>query len=106
MDSNTKAPIECTSTMLEKRSMLGRNARLEVGIQLAGGQHWSLEKRDGFVEDTLVAGHVEIVGRRVGQPEEIVGHACAHAAAHRFVPPVLYVALNELPRRRLQDLRA
>jgi hypothetical protein len=40
------------------------------------------------------------------EPEEIVGTTRAQAAARRFVPPVLDVALDELPGRSAQQMLA
>src|ERR1019366_850996 len=79
MDSHAETPIERPRTMLEERPMLGRDARLEIGRQLSGGEHRPLEEWDGLVEDRLVTGHVELVARHAGAPEGGGGGAGADA---------------------------
>ncbi len=58
-----------------------RDARLEVRLHLASGQHRPVEERDGLVQDRPVAGNVEIVACHVRQPEQVVGDAGPHPAA-------------------------
>ena len=46
------------------------------------------------------------MGDRVGEPGPIVGDARAHALARMRQPPMLHVALDELPRRGAQQVLA
>ena len=49
---------------------------------------------------------VDVAGDDVGQPEQVVGDPRAHAAPAGRVPPVLDVALDELPGRGAQQVLA
>ena len=106
MDSNREASVERARAMLEQCSRIGCHRRFEVRVSLSVEEHWSLEKGNGFVEQRVVAGGPQVVRCGVRQPEEVIGYARAHAASGRLVPPMLHVALDELPRRGLDDLRA
>ena len=59
-----------------------------------------------LVEHRVVAGDPHVVVDHVRQPGEVVGEPRAHAAAALRMPPVLHVALDELARRRAQDVLA
>ena len=70
---------------------------LEVGFRCVRGEQRRLEERHRLLQHARVAGGTDVVGDRVGQPEQVVGAARARAAAARLVPPVLDVAFEELP---------
>jgi hypothetical protein len=90
--------------MLEERASLVRNARLEVRLVLSDLELGSFEKGDDFVEDSAIPDDLEISGNDVRQPEQVIGNPRSDPAAARRVPPVLDVALLELPRRRAQQV--
>src|SRR5258706_7353359 len=92
--------------MLEQRGFLLGDGRLEEGVALALPQHGSLEKRDLLVEHARVARDVDIMPHDVRKPYPIVGNARADAAAGLGQPPMLNVALDELPRCGPQNVFA
>ena len=60
------------------------------------GEGLALEKRHLLVEDGDVAGDSDVAGHGVGQPDDIVADASAHARARGRQPPVLHVTFDEL----------
>ena len=56
----------------------------------------ALKKVDGLIQYTVIPGAPDVAAHRQRQPEVIVGAVCAHAAALRRMPPVLYIPLGEL----------
>ena len=58
-----------------------------------------------LVEHGAVAGMAHVRGHGVRQPQQIVRAPRPGAAAGRRMPPVLHVAVDELPRRRAQQVR-
>jgi hypothetical protein len=101
-----QAAVDRTQAVLEERRLLLRHGGLEVGLELAGRQRLRLEEGDLLVQDRVVAGDLEVAQRRVGKEEEVVRAARARALAAARVPPVLHVALAELPRGGEQQLGA
>ena len=70
-------------------------------------QRRAFEERHHLVEDRSVAGALDVVRDGVGEPDPVVGDAGAHALPGVRQPPMLHVALDELPRRpRAADARA
>ena len=51
-----------------------------------------------------IAGSLDIVRDSVGKPCAVVGDPRAHALAGMRQPPMLDIALDELPRRRAQQM--
>ena len=92
--------------MLEQRADLVGDRRLEEAVVLAGLQQLAFQKRDHLVEHGGIAGGVDIMRDRVGEPRPIVGDARAHALARMRQPPMLHVALDELPRGGAQQVLA
>ncbi len=72
MLADTKTLIEPARTVLEERTDLVRNHRLEIGIVLAGSQRLAFEKGNRFVQNREVAGRFHIVCDCVSQPYPIV----------------------------------
>ena len=60
--------------------------------------------RKGIISSSTrdVAGDLDIMGGGVSQPDPVVGDARADSLARRRMPPMLNVALDELPRGRAQ----
>ena len=63
-----------------------------------------VRKGTGSSSSVRIAGDPQVVVDDVGQPDKVVGEPGAYAAAALGVPPVLHVPLDELARRRPQDL--
>ena len=72
-------------------------ARLERG---------TVEERHRLVEDRLVAGRLDVMRRDVGEPHRSSEMRVRTPLAAGREPPMLDVALDELPRRCAQDLLA
>src|SRR4029453_7424029 len=102
VNSDRQAVIERARTMLEERASVGGGARLEVRPALSNLELRSFEEGDDLVEDGAITGDLEIAGDDVRQPEHVIGDARSDAAAAGRVPPVLDVALLEMPYRRAQ----
>ena len=83
-----------------------RNARLEIGFVLPFGESIAFEERNRLRPARSVAGGFDEVADRIGQPQQIVGNARAHAAPGGRMPPVLDVAFDELARGAAQNLLA
>ena len=77
-----------------------------VAFVLIGAERWRGEKGHDLVEHAEVPRRLDVAGRHVRQPEEIVGAAGPHAAAERRMPPVEHVAFFELAARTLEDVRS
>ena len=87
-------------------TLLSRNRRLKKTISLAGLELRALEKRKQFVEHERVLRRFDILGDRIGQPGPIVGYTGPDALTGMRQPPVLHVALGELPGCRAQQVFA
>ena len=103
-----EAAVERARAVLEERARCSSETRgCEVRLVLASARA-ARPSRNGTASSSTAASPVdlEVVRDGVGQPEQVVGDARAHAAARRRVPPVLHVALDELPRRGAQEVLA
>src|SRR5580692_3284148 len=96
--ANSKTSVQRTGTMLKQCRARLRNARLEIGVILALGQHISVQKRNDFVQHGYFAGCFDEVSDGVRQPQEIVRDAGSHATPQWRMPPVLNIAFNKLSR--------
>ena len=101
-----EAEIEAPRAMLVQRRRLIGLAWLEVEIVLARLEGGTVEERHLFVEDRRIARRLDVVRRDRGEPRPVVGDARAHALPGRREPPMLEIALDELPRRCAQDVLA
>jgi len=91
--------------MFEHRAVLDRYAGLTVRLVLIRREHRRVQKRHPLVEDPGVSGGAHVFGHHERQPQQIVGAARTQAASARLVPPVLHVALDELPPGGAQQMR-
>src|ERR1700678_1299011 len=82
--------------MFKYRRASLRNARLEVCFVLTFGQKIAFYEGDLFFENSHVAGGLDEMNHRVGQPEKIIRHARAYAAPGWRMPPMLDVTFDEL----------
>ena len=64
---------------------------------LSSGQPLACQKGNDLVQNGGVGGHVDIMGGGVNEPHAVVGDPRAHALPGVRRPPVLNVALDELP---------
>ena len=104
--ADREAAVERARAVFVQRGLQRRDLRLEVSIRLSGLQGRSRQEGRLLVEHALIAGHLDVVARRVGEPEQVVGDPSPHALALGVVPPMLHVALFELTRRRAQQVLA
>src|SRR5450755_896807 len=66
----------------------------------------TFEKRNGLVEHSDVFSDIDVMRHRVREPNAIIGDARAHALSRGHLPPMLDVALHELPRRGAKEMLA
>ena len=71
-----------------------------------GSERLAFEERDSFVEDSEVAGRLDVVGDGIGEPRTVVRDAGAHALTRMRQPPVLDIAFDELSRCSPQQMIA
>src|SRR5437879_905305 len=98
MAPDGQAAVESSGAMFEHRGLLLGDARLEIRVGLLGGEERPFEEGHDLVEETPIAGGLDILLDDVGKPEAIVGDPGPHSPTGRRVPPVLDVAFDELPR--------
>ena len=84
------------AVLVEGGHFSGALRKVVVGL-LFRSQRSTLEKRHGLVEDSGITGRGHVPARSVDQPQIIVRRMRPDAVAFRWVPPVLHVALTELP---------
>src|SRR6266513_586510 len=65
-----------------------------------------VEKGNLLVEHASIGGAGNVAACNVRQPEIIVGKMGTHAAAHRRMPPMLYIAFAKLMRRGAEKMLA
>ena len=99
-----EAEIEAARAMLEQRRRLVGAARLEVEIVLAGRRAGPSRNGTRSSRIAAIARRLDIVRGDRGEPRPVVGDARADALAGGRQPPMLDVALDELPRRRAQQM--
>ena len=98
--------VEAARAMLEQRRHFVGLAGLEIEIVVGRLERRAVDERHRLVEDGHVARGLDIVRRDRGEPRPVVGNARANALAGRREPPMLDIALDELPPRRAQDVLA
>ena len=95
-----------TSAMLKEAGRCPRTRIFPIAILLPVRQWWSRQERNLFFKNGHVPRRFNIVRSHIGQPQQIVRTARAHAAAGRWMPPVQHIPRLKLPPRRLQNLAA
>ncbi len=106
MRADGETLLEPARAVLEDGCRLVGGHGLEEVVGLAVMQRRPFEERDHFVEDGRIAGRVHVVRHAVAQPRTVIGDAAADPAARLRQPPVLDVALRELPARGTQQMLA
>ena len=106
MLAKTQAVVDGTNTMFIEAGHFTRTLRLVVVGLLFRIEQTPFEKRDRFVEDAGIAGRQHIATGGIGEPQIVIGEMGAHPLSARRVPPVLHVALRELPRGAAEQLLA
>ena len=98
--------LDGADAVLVDGRVFGRRLRLVVVRVLARIDRAPFEKRHALVEHGDVARRRHVPAGRVGQPEKIVGEVRADPVSTGRVPPMLNVALRELPPGAADDLLA
>ncbi len=80
---------------IERRALVGADGQVVVALILVGHRPAG-EEGDLLVEHPPVAGDGDIAAGDEGQPQEVVAEMRAHALVGGRMPPVLYVAVDEL----------
>ena len=104
MDTKAVRPCEGAEAVVVQRAGFRRRGRQTVVVILAGLENWSLQVRDGLIENRRIAGHGHIVNGDKRKPERIVGDSGTNAAPQGWVPPMLDVPLGILPGRGPEDM--
>ena len=99
-------PIHGPEAVLEQRARFAGDGREPVRLGLSRRNGRRLQERHPLVEDGAVPSGLNVLGSRVGEPEQIVRATRTNALAARGVPPVLNVPLHELARGRSQEVLA
>src|SRR5207245_7200060 len=81
-----------------------RWAGLAIRHRFVGLKHGRFQEWNSRFQYGLVAGAFKVVRHGVGEPQQIVGASCAHAAAVVLVPPMLDITFEELPRGGPQEM--
>ena len=92
--------------MLEHGRLLVGDGRIEEAVMLARLERLAFEERDSFIEDGEVAGSVDVMGDRIGEPRTIIRDAGSHALTRMRQPPMLDIAFDELSRSGAQQMLA
>ena len=103
---NRQTAVERACAMFEQGAVLRGHTWLEIRLVLPSRESRPVEEGNDLVEETDIAGDFKVVDDRIRQPQKIIGDTGPHAPAGRRMPPVLDVALNELPCGGPQQLRA
>ena len=96
MDAELKRGVERESAMLEDGRCLIGDGRIEKTVMLGWLERLAFQERDFFIEDGEVAGCVDVVGDRIGEPRAIIRDAGSHALARMGQPPMLHITFDEL----------
>ena len=90
--------------MVVERCALSRHLRPLVCLVLVRVQHATGQEGNDRVEDGRIAGRLDVVQGCVDHPQPVIGESRPYTLATGFVPPMLHVTLDELSRRRAQQL--
>ena len=101
-----EACIQRKRAMLEQRRSIFGDRRQEEIVRLVRRQWGPFEERNGFIEHERVSRRLDILRDRIGEPRAVVGNSGADALAGMGQPPVLHVAVDELPRRSAKQMLA
>ena len=91
------------AVVVETGPVIGHAGQVVVRI-LVGVERPAFDEVNLFLEHAGVAGGVDVAARGQGQPQVVVRAVRPDTASRRRMPPVLDVALAELPRRRQQQV--
>src|ERR1035437_2729038 len=106
MAAESQALVEGAGAMLEQGGGLVGDGRMEEAVMLPCLQRLAFQERDQLIENDHISGCTNIMRDRVGAPCPIVRDARAHPLTGMRQPPMLYVTLDKLPRRRAQQVLA
>ena len=105
MAANRQTAVQSARAMLEQGAALRGHTGLEIRLVLANRESRPVEEGNDLVENTDIAGHFKVMEDRVRQPQKIIGDTGPNAPSGRWMPPMLDIALNELPCGSPQQLR-
>ena len=91
-----KSTVKRTRAVLEQGRALFCDRRLEERVILVFAQRRPFDERDVFIQHAAVSCRRDVMRRHIGEPDPVVGDACANAAAGFRQPPVLYIAFGKL----------
>ena len=99
MRAHGAGPIERAHAVLVERRRVRAHLREVIDLVLVGARARASSRKGTSSSSTVVvARDAHVLIDDVGEPDEVVREARAHAAPGVRVPPVLHVALDELPR--------
>src|SRR5258708_32753870 len=82
--------------MVEDGRISGGFIRRKIKLRFVVLEPGTRQELRGVVENRRIAGHFDIVGYRIGEPQKVVRAASAYAGASRWMPPVLNVPIDKL----------
>src|SRR5688572_20554406 len=99
MAPQREASIDGARAVLEHGGAVRGYFRLKIGLALAFREWLSFQKGHSLFEHVRITSRLDVVRDGIGQPEQVVRDFCTHAPAGGWVPPVLNISFQELPRR-------
>src|SRR5260370_27116682 len=97
MATGREALVERARAMLEQGGDLVRNGRLKETVVLLGCKLRAFEECNRLIQNREITAAFDVMGGGVRQPRPIVGNSGADALPRMGQPPMLNVALDELP---------
>src|SRR5271170_4229144 len=91
--------------LVERRAGL-RAAGLEIRFVLAFREWFPLKEGYYLLEDGTVARGFHVLNHGIRKPKRVIGNARANSAASGWMPPMLHITLQKLPRCGPADMVA
>ena len=98
--------IQPPGAVFEEGSGVFGHERLEEIVMRPGRHRRPLQEGDLYVQDPRIPGNGDVARDAVAKPDPVVRNTGAHALTGVWQPPVLHVALGELPGRGAQKVGA
>ncbi len=106
MGADAEARVQRPGAMRVNRFRLRRDAGLEVAVAGAGGYRFAHQVRHRLIEQRLIAAHCDVVCQVQYASHTRSSLMCAGALAGFRHPPMLHIALHELPPGGPQQMRS
>src|SRR5512146_626414 len=106
MPSDGEGGVQRTSTVLVEGGTFRGRLRLIKGIVFVFAKQRATDERKLFVQNGYIARRFNVLRGDIGKPGFVIGYSRADAFAIFGQPPVLYIALKELPACSTQEMRA